>query len=95
MQCFPAVVLKTNSNVYKTGFRSYRDQTIVEPFSSKHNVIAIQFVLSDEFSHLRVEQRQSLLHEGTGPRVLQAFVEIVFDNSDYRLPVSIDFFIFK
>ncbi|KRY74786.1 Structural maintenance of chromosomes protein 3 [Trichinella pseudospiralis] len=103
VQCFPAVVLKTNSNVYKTGFRSYRDQTIVEPFSSKHNVIvgrngsgksnffyAIQFVLSDEFSHLRVEQRQSLLHEGTGPRVLQAFVEIVFDNSDSRLPFEKD-----
>ncbi|KRX58660.1 Structural maintenance of chromosomes protein 3 [Trichinella sp. T9] len=102
-ECFPALVLKTNSNVYKTGFRSYRDQTIVEPFSSKHNVIvgrngsgksnffyAIQFVLSDEFSHLRVEQRQSLLHEGTGPRVLQAFVEIVFDNSDYRLPFEKD-----
>ncbi|XP_003376765.1 NADH dehydrogenase I, D subunit [Trichinella spiralis] len=68
-ECFPAVVLKTNSNVYKA---------------------AIQFVLSDEFSHLRVEQRQSLLHEGTGPRVLQAFVEIVFDNSDYRLPFEKD-----
>uniref|UniRef100_A0A2K5P0B8 Structural maintenance of chromosomes protein 3 n=1 Tax=Cercocebus atys TaxID=9531 RepID=A0A2K5P0B8_CERAT len=57
------------------GFRSYRDQTIVDPFSSKHNVIvgrngsgksnffyAIQFVLSDEFSHLRPEQRLALLH---------------------------------
>uniref|UniRef100_A0A671N2F4 Structural maintenance of chromosomes protein 3 n=1 Tax=Sinocyclocheilus anshuiensis TaxID=1608454 RepID=A0A671N2F4_9TELE len=57
------------------GFRSYRDQTVVDPFSSKHNVIvgrngsgksnffyAIQFVLSDEFSHLRPEQRLALLH---------------------------------
>uniref|UniRef100_A0A8W4FP66 Structural maintenance of chromosomes protein n=1 Tax=Sus scrofa TaxID=9823 RepID=A0A8W4FP66_PIG len=83
------------------GFRSYRDQTIVDPFSSKHNVIvgrngsgksnffyAIQFVLSDEFSHLRPEQRLALLHEGTGPRVISAFVEIIFDNSDNRLPVS-------
>lgn len=51
-------------------------------------ISAIQFVLSDEFSHLRADQRQSLLHEGTGPRSLQAFVEIVFDNSDNRLPVS-------
>ncbi|KAH7985788.1 hypothetical protein HPB49_026268 [Dermacentor silvarum] len=49
---------------------------------------AIQFVLSDEFSHLRPEQRQALLHEGTGPRVLNAFVEIIFDNSDNRLPVD-------
>lgn len=83
------------------GFRSYRDQTIVDPFSPKHNVIvgrngsgksnffyAIQFVLSDEFSHLRPEQRLALLHEGTGPRVISAFVEIIFDNSDNRLPID-------
>lgn len=52
--------------------------------------LAIQFVLSDEFSHLRPEQRQALLHEGTGPRVVSAFVEIIFDNSDSRVPVSHD-----
>ncbi|KAF5928034.1 hypothetical protein HPG69_015300 [Diceros bicornis minor] len=88
-------------NVIIQGFRSYRDQTIVDPFSSKHNVIvgrngsgksnffyAIQFVLSDEFSHLRPEQRLALLHEGTGPRVISAFVEIIFDNSDNRLPID-------
>lgn len=77
---------------------------------------AIQFVLSDEFSHLRPEQRLALLHvstvrdagprqtaaletesllllppqEGTGPRVISAFVEIIFDNSDNRLPVRMD-----
>lgn len=50
---------------------------------------AIQFVLSDEFSHLREEQRQALLHEGTGPRVISAFVEIIFDNSDNRIPVCL------
>jgi len=85
------------------GFRSYRDQTVVEPFSSKHNIIvgrngsgksnffyAIQFVLSDEFSHLRQEQRQALLHEGTGARVISAFVEIIFDNSDNRIPIDKD-----
>lgn len=85
------------------GFRSYRDQTVVEPFSSKHNVIvgrngsgksnffyAIQFVLSDEFSHLRPEQRQALLHEGTGPRVISAFVEVIFDNADNRIPIEKD-----
>ncbi|XP_054714183.1 structural maintenance of chromosomes protein 3-like [Uloborus diversus] len=83
------------------GFRSYREQTVVEPFSPRHNVIvgrngsgksnffyAIQFVLSDEFSHLRPEQRQALMHEGTGPRVLSAYVEIIFDNSDNRLPIE-------
>lgn len=51
-------------------------------------ISAIQFVLSDEFSHLRPEQRLALLHEGTGPRVISAFVEIIFDNSDNRIPVS-------
>ena len=50
-------------------------------------LLAIQFVLSDEFSHLREEQRQALLHESTGPRVISAYVEIVFDNSDNRIPV--------
>lgn len=44
-------------------------------------------MLSDEFSHLRPEQRLALLHEGTGPRVISAFVEIIFDNSDNRIPV--------
>ncbi|XP_070151375.1 structural maintenance of chromosomes protein 3 [Polyergus mexicanus] len=85
------------------GFKSYREQTIVEPFDPRHNVVvgrngsgksnffyAIQFVLSDEFSHLRPEQRQALLHEGTGPRVISAHVEIIFDNSDGRLPIDKD-----
>ena len=83
------------------GFKSYREQTVVEPFDKRHNVVvgrngsgksnfffAIQFVLSDEFTHLRPEQRQALLHEGTGTRVLSAYVEIIFDNSDNRIPVS-------
>jgi structural maintenance of chromosome 3 (chondroitin sulfate proteoglycan 6) len=85
------------------GFKSYRDQTAVEPFSSRHNVIvgrngsgksnffsAVQFVLSDEFSHMSPEERQQLLHEGTGARVVSAFVEIIFDNSDHRLPIEKD-----
>lgn len=55
--------------------------------------LAIQFVLSDEFTHLRPEQRQALLHEGTGARVMSAYVEIVFDNSDNRVPVFIIFII--
>lgn len=85
------------------GFRSYRDQTIIDPFSAKHNVVvgrngsgksnfflAIQFVLSDEFSHMRQEERQQLLHEGTGPRVVSAYVEVTFDNSDNRIPIEKD-----
>ncbi|XP_011860551.1 PREDICTED: structural maintenance of chromosomes protein 3-like isoform X2 [Vollenhovia emeryi] len=82
------------------GFKSYREQTVVDPFDPRHNVVvgrngsgksnffcAIQFVLSnpDEFSHLKREQRQALLHEGPGPCVTSAHVEIIFDNCDRRL----------
>lgn len=94
--------LFTFSQIIIQGFKSYREQTIVEPFDKRHNVVvgrngsgksnfffAIQFVLSDEFTHLRPEQRQALLHEGTGTRVLSAYVEIIFDNSDNRIPVNI------
>ena len=37
---------------------------------------------------LRAEDRKALLHEGAGSHVLSAFVEIVLDNSDGRLPVD-------
>ncbi|VDN27818.1 unnamed protein product [Gongylonema pulchrum] len=80
-----------------SGFRSYLDTTVTD-FSPRHNVVvgrngsgksnfffAIQFVLSDEFSHLKAEQREKLIHEGTGDRVGTASVEIVFDNSDHRI----------
>lgn len=40
---------------------------------------------------MRPDQRQALLHEGTGPRVISAFVEIIFDNADNRIPVSVIF----
>ncbi len=56
--------------------------------SGKSNFFqAIQFVLSDEYSHLSNQERQNLLHEGTGPRVISAYVEIIFDNTDGRIPV--------
>ena len=31
----------------------------------------------------------SITQEGAGPRVMSAFVEIVFDNSDNRIPVGV------
>ena len=56
-----------------SGFRSYRDSTACETFSKKHNIVvgrngsgksnfftAIQFVLSDDFSNLRTEERLGL-----------------------------------
>ncbi|KAI3952588.1 hypothetical protein MKW98_015817 [Papaver atlanticum] len=81
------------------GFKSYREQTETEEFSPKVNCVvgangsgktnffhAIRFVLS--FDNLRNEERHALFHEGAGHQVLSAFVEIVFDNSDNRMPVD-------
>ncbi|KAI9220536.1 RecF/RecN/SMC [Blastocladiella britannica] len=83
------------------GFKSYKDQTVFEPFSPRHNVIvgrngsgksnffwAIRFVLNDAYTTLHPEERAALLHEGSGPASLTAFVEIVFDNADYRFPTG-------
>ncbi|PWZ45828.1 Structural maintenance of chromosomes protein 3 [Zea mays] len=55
--------------------------------SGKSNFFhAIRFVLSDMFQNLRTEDRGALLHEGAGHSVVSAFVEIVFDNLDNRIP---------
>ena len=83
------------------GFKSYKDQTSIEEFSPKHNVIvgrngsgksnffaAIRFVLSDQYTQLSREDRHALLHEGTGSAVMSAYVEVIFDNSDDRLPTG-------
>lgn len=83
------------------GFKSYKDQTVIEPFSPGHNVIvgrngsgksnffaAIRFVLSDKYTQLGREDRQGLLHEGAGSAVMSAYVEIIFDNSDDRFPTG-------
>ncbi|CAF9913597.1 MAG: Structural maintenance of chromosomes protein 3 [Heterodermia speciosa] len=83
------------------GFKSYKEQTVIEPFSPKHNVIvgrngsgksnffaAIRFVLSDAYTQMGREERSALLHEGTGSAVMSAFVEIIFDNSDDRFPTG-------
>jgi len=84
------------------GFKSYRNQTICDPFSPQHNVIvgrngsgksnfffAIRFVLSDTYTSLGNTERTRLLHgEGLGVSVMSAFVEIVFDNADSRIPIE-------
>ena len=83
------------------GFKTYRDQVIVGPFSSKDNVIvgqnghgksnffsAIMFVLSDKFSNIRQEEKQRLIHEGASEQIESASVEIILDNSDLRLPIE-------
>ncbi|GMN46975.1 hypothetical protein TIFTF001_016156 [Ficus carica] len=83
------------------GFKSYKEEVATEPFSPKVNCVvgangsgksnffhAIRFVLSDLFQNLRSDDRHALLHEGAGYQVSSAFVEIVFDNSDNRIPVD-------
>lgn len=80
-----------------TAAHSYKDQTVIEPFSPGTNVIvgrngsgksnffaAIRFVLSDAYTNMSREERQALLHEGSGSAVMSAYVEIIFDNSDKR-----------
>jgi hypothetical protein len=52
-------------------------------------ILAIQFVLSDEFSNLSAEGRYNLMHEGINSRALNAYVEIIFDNSDSRIMVCL------
>ncbi|KAF4374153.1 hypothetical protein G4B88_020545 [Cannabis sativa] len=83
------------------GFKSYKEQVATDPFSPKVNCVvgangsgktnffhAIRFVLSDLYQNLRSEDRVALLHEGAGHQVTTAFVEILFDNSDNRIPVD-------
>ena len=84
------------------GFKSYKDQTVVEPFSAKTNVIvgrngsgksnffaAIRFVLGDAYKQpMSKEERGALLHEGSGSAVMTAYVEVLFDNSDDRFPTG-------
>lgn len=87
--------------MYLEGFKSYKEQVATDEFSPRTNCVvgpngagktnffqAIRFVLNDLYQNLRPEDRKALLHEGTGNQVLSAFVEIVFDNSDNRLPVD-------
>lgn len=50
---------------------------------------AIRFVLSDDFARLSQQERKSLLHESSTP-TLFASVEIVFDNTDRRIPTASD-----
>lgn len=86
------------------GFKTYKDQTSLdEDFSPGTNVVvgfngsgksnffqAILFVLSDQYSSLRAETRKALLHEGAGQAVLTAYVEVILDNSDRRIPIESD-----
>uniref|UniRef100_A0AC35THX2 Structural maintenance of chromosomes protein n=1 Tax=Rhabditophanes sp. KR3021 TaxID=114890 RepID=A0AC35THX2_9BILA len=84
--------------IWIQNFRSYKDKTIIDDLSRKHNVVvgrngsgksnfffAIQFLLSDEFASLPAEARLNMLHEGAGQKTKNARVDIIFDNSDRRI----------
>jgi structural maintenance of chromosome 3 (chondroitin sulfate proteoglycan 6) len=47
-------------------------------------------VLSSDFSSLNQQDRHAMLHEGIGSRSPLAKVEIVFDNTDHRIPTEND-----
>ena len=58
--------------------------------SGKSNLFdTVQFVLlSAKFYSLRTEEKQSLLREGSGSTAVNAFVELVFYNSDNRFSLE-------
>lgn len=85
------------------GFKSYSDTVTFGPFSPGTNAVvglngsgksnfynAIEFVLLDEFDHLRPSVKKSLLHEGQGVSSPTAFVEIVFSNESRVIPIEKD-----
>ena len=90
------------------GFCSYKDQTIIDPFSPGHNCVvgqngtgksnffkATRFILGDILSTGRHEDKVKLLHEGSGAPTISAFVEVIFDNSDHRFPSDKDEVVIK
>lgn len=83
------------------GFLTYKETTALEYFDPKVNTVvgpngsgksnffkAIRFVLGDLLSTSRSEERRGLLHEGVGHGSSSAYVELVLDNSDGRIPVD-------
>lgn len=90
----PLLNVTISSSLHTNHKISYKDQTIIEPFSPGTNVVvgrngsgksnffaAIRFVLSDAYNNLSREERAALLHEGSGSAVATAYVEVIFDNS--------------
>ena len=76
IQGFKRLVFKEGCGSYLlTSCYSYKEQTVIEPFSPKHNVIvgrngsgksnffaAIRFVLGDAYTQMSREERNALLH---------------------------------
>lgn len=82
---------------------SYKNQTVVDPFSPKLNVVvgrngsgksnffaAIRFVLGDAYTQMGREERQALLHEGSGSAIMSAYVELVFADCGDRFQTAVE-----
>ncbi|SCV02665.1 LAME_0H03928g1_1 [Lachancea meyersii CBS 8951] len=82
------------------GFKTYKNTTVVEDLSPHFNVViggngsgksnffaAVRFVLSDDYSNLKREERQGLIHQGTGS-VMSAYVEIVFHDPNGQMMMT-------
>ncbi|KAB0384153.1 hypothetical protein FD755_006070 [Muntiacus reevesi] len=70
-------------------------ESLLQPHSSKASILHslgisnfLDKISSLSHSILYVRPLQTIIFEGTGPRVISAFVEIIFDNSDNRLPID-------
>lgn len=84
------------------GFKTYRNETIIDDLSPHQNIIigsngsgksnlfsAIRFVLSDDYSNLKREERQGLIHQGSaGNSVMSASVEIIFHDPTGKIVLS-------
>ncbi|KAG0657793.1 Structural maintenance of chromosomes protein 3 [Maudiozyma exigua] len=84
------------------GFKTYRNETIIDDLSPHQNVIigsngsgksnlfsAIRFVLSNDYIHLRHEERQGLIHQGSvGNSIMSASVEIIFHDPEGKVPLN-------
>ena len=75
------------------GFKSYKEQTVIDSLSPKHNVVvgrngsgksnffaAIRFVLSDAYTNMSREERQALLH------VISLDLLLLLSNRSRRVP---------
>jgi len=85
-------------SVKMTGFRSYKEETLVE-FSRKHNVVvgkngsgksnvfkALEFILSNQYRSVASRDFQKYVYEGSERRAY-ASVEVVFDNASQQIPL--------
>ncbi|AMD19320.1 HBR419Wp [Eremothecium sinecaudum] len=79
-----------------SGFKTYKNKTEIDNFSPHHNVVigfngsgksnffaAIRFVLSDDYTNLKREERRSLIYQGTSS-VMSGYVEIIFQDFENR-----------